>query len=329
MIQSSAKIEYHKKDSTWEVYRVTSTQDHIDRFMPDLALVDGVPDDVKSEFKSIGQLIACSYYHYQLYDEAVRKIILIFELALKIKYKEITLNDWGRKSLEKLIEDLYNRNLFNASKEFLSHVRITRNSFAHPKKYSFGGPALLHWIENITLIINELFEPNEIRTQRNQQVEKVNSSFKKMQDSAPLIYQDRQESFLQLHDIKCLLFDKKTDQYLLAVFPTFELKSYQDIDYHGDIPFILVILKNLKKVNGSQKLTGYDIAEKRNVFIMLNKDSPLNLIHQNWLLAFKKLKQHHMLQYLMAIELGEIYTRAKQHFLTKGKICSNILVRKN
>jgi len=190
-------MKYYESDEIWEaLYHIKSKEEFIEKIMPDFTLTKDVDPNIAKDYKVIENLVALSYFDYKLVDEAVRKSLLVFEMALKIHYKRIEGVEWKdkrfsknekniysngkktpkRKNLETLINELYNKNVFEVSREFLHHVRTVRNSFAHPENHTFGGVAIFHWLENLVLVINECYEKTSSRSKRKKEIESFNSN---------------------------------------------------------------------------------------------------------------------------------------------------------
>lgn len=147
------------------------------RYVPDLLLRKEVSQDVVEEYEVIRKLLLHSYYEYKFIDVAMTKLLHTFEMALKIRFREV--NESVNKvpnNLQKLISWFRERNYFEVSDEsYFNHIRQVRNIVSHPERHSFGGTAKLHWFNQITDLINDLYADLDERIQRQNELLKVNN----------------------------------------------------------------------------------------------------------------------------------------------------------
>jgi hypothetical protein len=126
-----------------------------------------VPKDVVENFRIIRKLLEHSYSEYKFYDVATLKSVLTFEMALKLQYKKLNTESWGKKPLAKLIDWFQERDYFEVyNDEYLKHIPAIRNILAHPSEHTFSGPNGGPIIENILDLINGLYEDPVLRKQR-------------------------------------------------------------------------------------------------------------------------------------------------------------------
>lgn len=157
-------------DETWTVFDgiTDNMEKFIQQFMPDLYLKPGVHKDVVENFRVIRKLIECSYFEYKIYDVAVLKTALTMEMAMKLRYQELTSEKWdAKKPLIKLIKWFEGRNYFEAYyPEYMDNMRKIRNTLAHPNEHQFGGASGAQLIERIVDIVNGLYEDPALRITR-------------------------------------------------------------------------------------------------------------------------------------------------------------------
>jgi hypothetical protein len=136
--------------------------------LPPIRFYDDVNQNVKEAFQVVHKLMIHSYYEYLFFDVAVTKALHIFEMALKLRYRELNNDEWKKNdSLKNLIEWFRKRNFFEREDEkFFDHVRNTRNYLSHPEKHHFKGMTSSHWIRTAVDLINDLYEDIELRKQR-------------------------------------------------------------------------------------------------------------------------------------------------------------------
>lgn len=142
--------------------------DEFTKILPPIRFYDIVNQDVKDAFQIVRKLMIHSYYEYSFFDVAVTKALHIFEMALKLRFRELNNKEWdNKKPLEKLIEWFRKRNFFEIEdKEFFDHVRNTRNRLSHPERHYLKALTSSHWIRTAVDLINDVYEDVELRKQR-------------------------------------------------------------------------------------------------------------------------------------------------------------------
>jgi len=162
-------MEYYVADPTWEVFGIKSREDYLDKNVIPGNFHSNVPKDIIKSFKTVTQLTTQAYYYYPLYDEALNKALRIFELAIKLKAKEL---DLKKESLNNLINKLCKIQNLEHLKDTLHRARGIRNVHMHPENHNSGwymarGKGNIQMFSNF---INELFlqesELNILREER-------------------------------------------------------------------------------------------------------------------------------------------------------------------
>lgn len=114
-------------------------------------------------------MMAHAWYHWPMFDEALKKLLGMVEMAVKFKCKALGIGltferteKNGQKteentSLSTLIDQLCKKEPTKGLKEWLHDYRQQRNYFAHPKDYNFIGGAAIIKIKNLVNIINLIF----------------------------------------------------------------------------------------------------------------------------------------------------------------------------
>tara|TARA_Y100000588_G_C14101532_1_gene859039 strand:+ start:144 stop:1085 length:942 start_codon:yes stop_codon:yes gene_type:complete len=149
-------MEYFKPDETWKVFGIKSREDYVGKNVIPGNFHSNVPEDIIKSFKTVTQLTAQAYYYYPLYDEALNKALRVFELAVKLKAKQL---DLKKDSLNNLINKLCKIQNLEHLKESLHRARGIRNIHMHPENHSFGwfmakGKGNIKMFSNL---INEMF----------------------------------------------------------------------------------------------------------------------------------------------------------------------------
>ncbi|WP_299152259.1 hypothetical protein [uncultured Christiangramia sp.] len=162
-------MEYYVADPTWKVFGIKSREYYLEKNVIPGNFHSNVPEDIIKSFKTVTQLTAQAYYYYPLYDEALNKALRIFELAIKLKAKQLGLK---KESLNNLINKLCKIQNLAHLQNTLHRARGIRNTHMHPENHSSGwfmarGKGNIQMFSNF---INELFlqesELNILREER-------------------------------------------------------------------------------------------------------------------------------------------------------------------
>ncbi len=78
------------------------------KMLPTFWFNKNVPSDVLDSIRVIRKLIEASYFEYEFCDVAALKAALIFEMALKIRYHDLTNETWNIKVKNQPKRDLAN-----------------------------------------------------------------------------------------------------------------------------------------------------------------------------------------------------------------------------
>ena len=155
---------WFEPDATWEIVGIPNRKDYVKKFVVEGKFHKNVPEDIVKAFTIVTYLMAHSYYHYPMYDEAMSKALLVMEMAVKIKAKELGIalklppNKNGveyDKRLEKLIDEVCLTNHLSFLKPDFDRARFFRNHKVHPEQYSFSG-VLGYTHKNVKLFIKIL-----------------------------------------------------------------------------------------------------------------------------------------------------------------------------
>ena len=129
----------------------------LENSVPKIWFKPNVSPDIVNSFKVVQKLMEFGYCEYEFCDIAAVKSSLNLEMALKIRYFELTGEDWKlkgkppKRDLANLIKWFLDHKLFEIEDEqFFYHVRWMRNYWAHPERYGFGGLMYLNWTYHLS-----------------------------------------------------------------------------------------------------------------------------------------------------------------------------------
>jgi len=289
IIMDLNKVDYYIPDSIWSSFGINTQEEYIERYVIRSKFHADVHDDIIKSYETAEYLMAHSYYHWPMYDEAKKKLLGIFEMAVKLRNAELA-NDLTfkdkkgkihQKKLNRLIDDLGNFGYPEGYIKELHWIREHRNSEAHPERHGFGGAILMRNFYLIINSINELFmHPDKVL----EPIEKYHLLVKKHADSLEGLYvvPFEGQSILAYNPVilRCWKIKEKwvTALYFQYVFQ--DTKVF--IESHIDPKPLLFILSDINFAKEEIKALNIENSEK----ITFQKTlSPENIEHYNKHLA--------------------------------------------
>lgn len=164
------------KDSRWDLWGINSIQ-FFEKVANSLTFKPIIAEDIVKRFEVIKKLVLFSYFEYDFLDIAFQNALMTFEMALKIRYKELMDKKPIRKSLKTLIEWGVKQELFEDEEFIIDALRNLRNSLAHPDNYQLLGHLSLNGIQRTAEIINSLYENLDLRRVRKAERNNLESNF--------------------------------------------------------------------------------------------------------------------------------------------------------
>lgn len=153
---------YFEPDPLMDFYQFRTPEEFVKVYLVKGDFGKEVPEDIKASYKTAEFLMAHSYYYWPIYDEALLKIIGIYEMAIQFRCKDLGIelkNSKGwRKNLDTLHKELIEKLNLQEYQYTFSRIRSLRNDQAHPEIHSFGGGLFKTHIEFIVKFIKMIFE---------------------------------------------------------------------------------------------------------------------------------------------------------------------------
>ncbi len=160
--------DYYTADTIWKMLGTPTREDYVQKYIIPGRFHSLVPEDVINAYLTAEYLMAHAWYYWPMYDEALKKLTHIFEIAVKQKAKQlnIPLNTNRDKKLANIINKICVVEKEKKLHESLNKLRMLRNMFAHPDRNSFmgalgGSPDVIRiFITTINLLFldNSLFK---------------------------------------------------------------------------------------------------------------------------------------------------------------------------
>src|SRR5690554_2604864 len=98
-------MEYFEPDSRWKLYQVFSLEEYVEKFVVKCKFHKDVPADIQDAWQTVEYLLAHAYYHWPMYDEGFKKALLIVEMAVKLRAKELDIPLKNQNNRDKRLVD--------------------------------------------------------------------------------------------------------------------------------------------------------------------------------------------------------------------------------
>ena len=273
-------MKWFEADERWDLYGIKSREDFVEKFVVEGKFHNQVPADIVSAFETVSYLLANSYSHWELQDEALNKALLIMEMAVKLKAKELNIdlkflpNKKGHvfeKKLSTIIDEICSKSDLSFLKPDFDRARNLRNHVVHPDRHSFMG-VLAKAKSNFMLfnnIINLMFlQDKEIKLLLNNRLE-IGNKLEVFKNSLFVLETSKHKILIDtIHFHKYACYNNK-ELLILLVNPIL-LNVYENFTQNKFPEPMLIILKEFNIEDS--KISGIDM---ENNSIMINYTAKL------------------------------------------------------
>jgi len=288
---------YFQPSDIWDVYGVKSRNEYVEKFVIKGNFHKHVPDHIIKSYETAEYLMAHAYYHWPMYDEALKKILGIYEMAIKLKCQllgieiEVKANDnkTKKKDLAILIDQLISKKGYpNELKLKLQGIRELRNMLAHPSGHSFMGAMNIGAIIRTVNIINQLFlEENWYTLQQQEFNNIIRNNVLELKDGLFILTYNNQH-ILVYNPQPVTIMKVKTDLVHCWSFNRL-IDDIKDLSYNKIPQPIIFFFKETKIKNGSLVAVDFNTNERLEI---IKTVKPVNLEkYQNHIKAFSSLKE--------------------------------------
>jgi hypothetical protein len=283
--------------------------------IPEFYFRKDVPEDVVQNFEIVEKLLAFSYYEYKFIDEAYAKAIHSFEMAMSIRYKELSLPlPKGKLVFDFLIKSLSEQNCFDTDITILAQVKQMRNHFSHPERHSFAGAAYWNRIEFISRLVNELYEDVALRIERRKIANEFIDSKRELNLDKFVVMRIGADEPIILFNVTLLWINNKQSPrtYLIEYTPLFDLHYETEYQIKGPEIFGLKIINPIFTTKG---LTAIDTATGKGVYFssITNNPEQMNLF-QKWQTEYDSISWNFMYEHSIQMWSSEILVPELQKF---------------
>lgn len=262
-------MEWYKPDDRWEIWDIKSKEDFVEKFVVEGKFHSKVPSDIVEAFKTVSYLMAHAYFYYPIYDEAMSKALLVMEMAVKFKAKELAVNlklepnkkgDVYDKKLYQVIEEICERKHLKFLQPEFDRARNMRNSKMHPDKHVIMG-AMGFTNGNVMLfvnIINKLFLSEKELNYNALEYEKLSTKMLKFKQGLfRLDFEFGPTLITTIYDFKYI---KHKDSEILLLYVQPILNNFKSNIEKYNYEVLVLALKEFE-IKG-HKLKGIDINNK-------------------------------------------------------------------
>lgn len=270
------KLKYFTPAKHWEIFHIKSRSQFIKSYVIPNNFHKLVQEDVNKAYLTAQYLMAHSWYYWQMYDEAVKKMTNILEIAIKQKTKQLSLplkkeiknGKEISKSLNELITEIDKAEPNKSILEPLLKAKEIRNYLAHPDRNSFMGgmETNLQRIKYYINIINLLFLSYYLFKNYPQQISKLNEFQKNVNDNLYTIQLEKKKYLIhKIHHFR--LLPLKEEQLVILGFSLVTTDTYNLIKdgKFGDPKLVALEIKDISgvKLVGKELLTNSEIIIER------------------------------------------------------------------
>ncbi len=180
-------LPYHEPDSIWLSFQgITDFESFITTLVMAAQFHQNVPEAVTKSYRVAEHLMAYSWYHYPVIDEALVKLLRTMELAIKLRCEQLgiplhILDSKGtnrKKNLNSLIDELKKIEPDKDIAGILHWLRGVRNYLMHPDRETLFGTIALNHIRQCLIMYNALFLSNDVFRRNKDKSEEMQSVLK-------------------------------------------------------------------------------------------------------------------------------------------------------
>lgn len=270
---------YYIPDERWNIlYQISSREAFEMRFVVKGKFHKLVPDDIIKDFEIAERLMAYSYYCYPMYDEALKKLLGMTEMAVKLRCKQLEIGleykdrngKVKQRILSQLIDLLLTKDKNKPLKEELTKARRVRNIFAHPDRHSFFGGMIYHSITQVINTINFIFLEDKLCKETRSYFEELRKSSLSF-EHGNFIFENNENRYLA-YGGKCLEAHRIDNQWigLWVIYPVITNIRAQ-VEEHKYAPLFYLALKNVEITDNN--IVGIDLDSNSTIKLYSTEES--------------------------------------------------------
>ncbi|SFS79262.1 hypothetical protein [Lutibacter maritimus] len=288
-------MKWYEPEHIWDIYGINNRVEFVEKYVVEGKFHKDVPDDILKSFETVSYLLAHSYYHWPMFDEALKKILGIYEMAIKLKCQllgikiEYKAKDGKvkKQNLGVLIDQLVKLEGYPKDLKFqLKGTTELRNMLAHPNSYSFMGALNIRAIIRTVNIINQLFLKSNWYEEQQVELLKIQSKCQKLQDKL-FIFDYKNERIL-VHEIEIVAVFKEKGKFIYCMSFQKLTNDVSNLNFNN-IPAPIILFLNEIKFTDSC-LFAFNVETKLKIDLT-ETVNPLNITkHENHKIGFSNLE---------------------------------------
>jgi hypothetical protein len=291
-------MEWYEPVDIWDMFGINSREEFVTRHVVEGKFHKDVPEDISESFVTVSYLLAHSYYHLPMFDEAFSKALLIMEMAVKLKAKQLNIdlklpaNKKGivyDKKLSKIIDEICLNDELAFLKPDFDRARNLRNHKMHPDRHSFAG-TLSFADSNIRLfgnIINLLFLKKETLNDLHKSIDKMETKLSTLKKGLHVLEFQKEKILIDgFHMFKYREFNNK--KLLIFSLNPLTAKVHEQFVEHKFPKPLIVTFTDFKIGEGF--IEGVDLDNKSIKIYIDNKEQNLKT-YDNYKIAMSKISE--------------------------------------
>ena len=262
--------DWYKQAEIWSVYSNSKTrEDFVKNWVIEGHFHAQVPEDVIDAYETAAYLMAHAWYHWPMFDEALRKVAGIFEMAVKLKCQQLEIplkhinNRSGKEidiSLSVLVDQVASQEKEKNLKNWMQNVRKIRNRLMHPEKNSFAGGMVSPRIKGTVNLINLLFLENKTVIKAREQTTSMQQTYAGFKEGLYVLeYNNERMLIAEVEPMKA--FKIKEEWVSLWLFRPVLTNTYETLSNHRYAVPPFLVLKQLDLKNGELTAITFEHSE--------------------------------------------------------------------
>lgn len=273
------EYEFHQPDSRWVSFGYPTYESYLETFLIRGNFHSRVPEPVVKSFETVEYMMAHAYYHYPMYDQALNSTLLVVELAIKLKCKELSIpiankNKTGKAipvPLEQLVKKIHSTELSKELELDLVAFKELRNAMMHPERHSYMGGMSMAYIVRSVNLLNALFAPLSFYDLRNSLLATHKKDILRFQGKVMEMYWGDEKYIVQHIEITDLIVSNGATKVCVFVQNVPDWSEYTDTD-QGFFPGCSFYLEEITLTE--TEVTGINITDglPLRIFVSTNED---------------------------------------------------------
>ncbi|MGA3013955.1 MAG: hypothetical protein ABSD71_07965 [Bacteroidales bacterium] len=320
-------MQYHIPDQTWGAVGIEDYSVYLEHYVIKGLFHKAVPKDVVDSYKVAEYIMAHSYFHYPLYNEAFSKLLRTIEMAVKQRFEQLdipiktrkeTANSKNTLPLKSLIKYIEQKEPAKELGSVLHILRELRNLYMHPETFTYGGLIFKKPIIRTINVLNPLFLPERVFVEIKKQVKSLENKLLSLATGTLVMEYDNQVFPVEMIKIiDAVALDSKWI-YCCSIIPPAEIIILKVNEHGYSNPYLFTL--NILDVS-KRGLSANEVDSKKELKISQTDDIQIKEFLRIKLETYKRsdelLVQNHT--FFQDIEIREYHQLFLYNYLYKIK----------